>query len=268
VSRAHVYNVTPMVLPHDDVGDGRTVVLLHAGIADRTMWSEQLGPIADAGFRVLALDLPGFGEAQPSDADGPWADVLETLDAVKIERAALVGNSFGGSVALCVTVLAPERVDALLTVSALPLDLEPSDRLSAAWEAEEAALERGDVDGAVQAVVDAWTRPDASPALRERVAAMQRRAFELQLAAEADGASEASEAPDPVERDRAALGRLSIPVLVAAGEHDMPDFIEGARATAAEIPGARHVVIEGAGHLAPLEQPAAFRELLLGFLRG
>jgi pimeloyl-ACP methyl ester carboxylesterase len=253
-----------MRLPHDDVGTGSAVVLLHAGVADRSMWREHLAPIADAGHRTLAFDLPGFGEAPPAREAAPWSDALETMDALGVERAALVGNSFGGSVALSVTALAPERVSALMLVSTLAPDLEePSEQLAAAWDAETEALERGDVEAAVQAVVDAWTLPDAPPALRARVAAMQRHAFELQLA---DDVAEPLEVPEPVHENRAVLGRLSIPVVVAVGARDMPDCLTAARELASELPGARHVVIEHAGHLAPLEQPARFRELLLGLL--
>jgi pimeloyl-ACP methyl ester carboxylesterase len=250
-----------VLLPCDDAGAGPAVVLLHAGIADRTMWAEHTPPLADAGHRVVAMDLPGFGEAPPPSREAPWADVLETLDALALDRAALVGNSFGGAVALRAAVVAPERVTALALVSAPPPDLEPSPELAAAWEAEESALEAGDIDAAVAAVLDAWLRADAPVQLRERVAAMQRRAFELQAAAE-----EPEEAQDPVESDPAALGRVAMPVLVAAGELDMPDFRLGAQSLARRLPHARHAVIAGAGHLAPLEQPEAFRDLLLGFL--
>ena len=59
-----------MTLPHDEAGDGPAVVLLHAGIADRTMWSEHLDSLAAAGFRVIAPDLPGFGEAPQAPREG------------------------------------------------------------------------------------------------------------------------------------------------------------------------------------------------------
>jgi 3-oxoadipate enol-lactonase len=148
-------------------------------------------------------------------------------------------------------------------ISAPAPDLEPSPRLRAAWEAEEAALEAGDVDAAVAAVVDAWTLPDAPDSLRRRVATMQRRAFDQQLAA-----PEVAEAPDPLEGHPEVLERLSVRALVAPGEHEMPDFIDGSRQLAQTLPDARYVTIAGAGHLAPLETPAAFEELLSGFLAG
>ncbi len=253
------------MLPYDELGSGPAVVLLHAGVADRGMWSEHLEPVAQAGYRVLAVDLPGFGEAPICEGpDAPGKDVLETMDAAGIDRAALVGNSFGGAVALRVAAVAPSRIWALVLISAPPPGLTPSPQLQAAWEAEESALERGDIEAAVDAVVSAWTLPDSPASVRARVAAMQRRAFELQGAGASEG--EAPEAPDPLEEHQDALGALDIAALVAAGDHDMSDFRHGAEQLAATLPRARHVVIEGAGHLAPLETPEAFRELVLGFL--
>ncbi|MBV9443246.1 MAG: alpha/beta hydrolase [Acidobacteriaceae bacterium] len=250
------------MLPYDEAGSGKPIVLLHAGVGDRTMWREHLEPLADAGFRVLALDLPGFGEAAVTPgAQAPWEDVLRTLKELDLKRTALVGNSFGAAVALRIAAVAPAAVSGLVLISAPPLGADPSPELEAAWEAEEAALERGDIDGAVAAVVKAWTQPDASAQLRERIASMQRRALELQLAA-----GDTEEAPDPLERDPDALGGVQVPALVAVGEHDMPDFKSAARELGEVLPQARSVVIEGAGHLAPLENPGEFRRLVLDFL--
>jgi len=250
------------MLPHDEVGAGPAVVLLHAGVADRTMWSELLPSLADAGFRAVAMDLPGFGEAPVAEGDQePWVDVVVTMDALGITSAALVGSSFGGAVALRVAVVAPERISALVVVSAPAPGIEPSAELEARWEAEEAALERGDIEGAVRAVVDAWTSPAAPAALRDRVAAMQRRAFAVQGAA-----GPVSEAPDPLDRHPEALASIAVPTLVAVGESDLHDFHSGAAAMARTLPRSRLMTIEGAGHLAPLETPARFREQLLEFL--
>ncbi len=186
--------------------------------------------------------------------------MLETLDELGVERFALVGNSFGGAVAMRVAALAPERVSGLMLVSPPPLDLEPSPVLRAVWDAEEEALERGDVEAATRAVVDGWTLEDSPPGLRDRIAEMQRRAFELQLAA-----AEAPEGDDPLEGGAGPLaGR--VPTLVVTGGRDIPDFRDGAHRLAAQLGLEGAAVIEAAGHLAPLEQPEAFRELLDAFL--
>ena len=250
-----------MILPSDDVGSGPCVVLLHAGVSDRRMWDEHLAPVSAGGYRVVAMDLPGFGEAPLPQLLEPWCDVLATMEALGVESAVLVGNSFGGAVALSAAVVSPERVTALVLVSAPPPHLEPSAQLRDAWEAESAAFARGDIDAAVEAVVDAWTLADAPVTLRERVATAQRRALELAAAA-----GEIDEASDPLEADPDALGRLTCPALVIAGGLEMTDFQHGAEFLARELANARHAVIAEAGHLAPLEQPERFRELLLGFL--
>jgi pimeloyl-ACP methyl ester carboxylesterase len=250
------------MLPYTEAGEGEAVLLIHAGIADRSMWDEHLQWLARAGFRAVAVDLPGFGEAPVEDGpQAPWEDVLQTLRDLDIARAALVGNSFGAAVALRVAVVAPVAVTAMALISPPVPGLEPSPRLQAVWDAEEAALDAGDVDAAVEAIVDGWTLPGAPEALRRRVATMQRRAFELQLAA-----PEPAEAPDPIEEHPEVLERLAVRTLTAAGEHDMPDFIEGARQLAQTLPDAGYATIAGAGHLAPLETPEAFERLLREFL--
>jgi len=251
-----------MALPYDESGTGGApVVLLHAGVADRSMWTELLPHLAASGYRAIAMDLPGFGEAELGE-DPAYLGVLNTMDALGLEQAFLVGNSFGGGVALRVAAVAPERVAGLVLVSTPPIRLDPSPELQAAWDAEDAALERGEIDAAVDAVVKAWVLPDAAEALRERVARMQRRAFERQLGAEdADG-------PDPLEADPTALGRVVSPVLIAAGELDMPDFRAARQPLAQLFQHAEILTIPNAGHLAPIEQPEAFRQVLLDYLAG
>ena len=248
------------MLPRDELGEGDAVILLHAGVADRSMWGDYLPPLAAAGHRVMALDLPGYGEAPVADLDEPWADVLETMDALGIESAALVGNSFGAAIAQRVAVAAPARVTSLVLISGPAPGVEPSPELIAAWDAEDAALEAGDVDAAVRAVVEAWTLEDAPEELRERVAAMQRRAFELQ-----DGA-DPGPAEDPVGEDPVTLAGIDVPVLIVAGGLDMSDFLQAAQVLAGVLQRSRSVVLPGAGHLVPLEAPEALTELLVEFL--
>ncbi|MEU0794196.1 alpha/beta fold hydrolase [Amycolatopsis sp. NPDC005961] len=82
-----------MILPSDEAGQGRPVVLLHARPVDRTMWRGHLPLLAQAGVRAIALDLPGHGDvaaAQRAEV-APWADVLDTLDHLGADRFTLAG---------------------------------------------------------------------------------------------------------------------------------------------------------------------------------
>ncbi len=72
---------------------------------------------------------------------------------------------------------------------------------------------------------------------------------------------------DPLGAGTAALRTLTAPALVGVGEHDMPDFFDGGKGLARDLDAGETVIIPDAGHLAPLEQPAAFCTLLLDFVR-
>ena len=245
----------------DHAGEGPAVLLVHAGIADRRMWRPYLPWLAAEGWHAIAPDLPGYGEHAPSaDPPAPWDFLGDVLDQLGIDGAVVVGNSFGGAVALRLAVTAPQRVRALAVISSPAPGLTPSPQLEAAWTAETEAMERGDIDAAVDSVVAAWLAPDAPAELRELVGAMQRRAFEL------DPEGMLPQPADPVDEHPERLGEVAVPALVAVGELDMPDFAWSARALADALPRALHHVIRGAGHLAPLETPDTFRELLTGFL--
>lgn len=249
----------PTLFEH--AGQGPAVMLVHAGIADRRMWRPYLPWLAAEGWHAIAPDLPGFGEHVPTaDPPAPWDFLGDVLDELGVERAVVVGNSFGGAVALRLAVTAPERVRALAMISSPAPGMTPSPQLEAAWTAETEAMERGDIDAAVDAVVAAWLAPDVPAELRELVAAMQRRAFEL------DPEGMMPQPRDPVDEHPETVGEVAAPALVAVGESDMPDFVWSARTLAEALPRASHHVIAGAGHLAPIEAPAAFRKLLSGFL--
>lgn len=153
-------------------------------------------------------------------------------------------------------------MSALVLVSARPLDAEPSPELRAACEEELAAFERGDIDEAVKAVLRAWTLPGAQ-AVRDRVARMQRRTLELELARPQD---DTDVAPDPLEPFPQSVAELDVPTLLLVGEHDMRDFLEMGERLERALPRSRLEVIAGAGHLAPLETADAFRRVLHEFL--
>lgn len=251
-----------MLLPFDEAGQGRPVVLLHARPTDRTMWSAHLQLLAEAGVRAIALDLPGYGDAPVPDRRevAPWADVLATLDHLGVDRCVLAGNSLGALVALQIAVTAPDRVEGLVLVGYRPHDQPASPRLRAAWDQESAALEADDLDAAVRAGVDAWTSSKAPDAVRAHAARMLRDQLRSRLAH-----GEPPQASDPLSKD-SALRALTLPALVAVGEHDMPDFFEGGEQVARDLGAGQVAVIPKAGHLAPMEQPAAFCALLRDFV--
>ncbi|MGW3359259.1 alpha/beta fold hydrolase [Streptomyces bungoensis] len=86
-----------MTLSHDVADDGPALVLLHSGVCDRRMWDAQCPALAAAGCRVVRCDFRGFGQTPMTDRPYSNAmDVLKLLDGIGIQRAAVVGVSYGG----------------------------------------------------------------------------------------------------------------------------------------------------------------------------
>lgn len=241
------------MLSYDVAGTGPPLLLLHAGVADRHMWDDVVVPLS-ALFTVVTPDLRGFGRS-PLDED-PYShadDVAAVLAQLGVDRAAVAGSSFGALVALQLAHAAPQLVNALV-LAAPPLPGWPwSSTMTGFWADEDAALERGDLDAAVEANVALWAGAD--PAVRARVRRMQRRTFELQVG------SPAQARDDPV--DPAAV---TAPTLVVVGSADLPDFDGIADHLVATMGDATKLVVDGAGHLVPLERPAEFAGIVAGFL--
>jgi pimeloyl-ACP methyl ester carboxylesterase len=252
-----------VTIAYEEHGDGPAVLLVHAGVADRRMWRGQV-PVLARERRVVAVDLRGFGETP--HASGPFSnvdDLREVLDELGIERATVVGGSFGAKVALGFAVTHPERVERLVLCPPVVPGHEWSEHVRRGWQEEDEALEAGDLDRAAEVNVELWVDgpnrgPEAvDPEVRELVRTMQRHAFELP---EPDPPPEP--APDPAVR----LDDVRVPTLVVVGDEDVEDFQTMVEAAAAGIPGARKVVIRGAAHVIALEQPQEFNAALLVFL--
>ncbi|HEX8208477.1 MAG TPA: alpha/beta hydrolase [Solirubrobacteraceae bacterium] len=232
-----------------------TVVLLHAGVCDHRMWDRVRPVLHDAGLRVAAPDLRGFGSRPAGVGSFSHAhDVLSLIDGLGADTVDLVGASFGGRVALQVAALAPQRVRSLaLLAPALP-DWDFSDPdLLAYGEAEEAAVARGDIDAAVDLNVNFWAS-ELSPEDRAYVAEAQRRTFEH--------GGEADEEELPLD-----LSAITMPAYVLVGEADKPDFVAIARHLGETLPQARVDEIASAGHLLALERSDEVSALLAAWLR-
>jgi pimeloyl-ACP methyl ester carboxylesterase len=245
-------------LRFDRAGAGPEIVLVHAGIADGAMWEPQWAAWRDR-YTLTRVDLRGFGRSgRQIGAFSHARDVLGVLDAVGIDRAALVGASFGGLVALDLAAACPERVIGLVLADPPLPGFDWSEEMRSFSDAEDEALEAGDLDAATEVNVEFWL-PSASDAVRAAIRAQQRNAFELQFGDEPDESLLTADL-------RSELASLDVPALVITGEDDKADFKSIADHIASTLPRARRETIAGAGHLPSLERPAAFDAAVLPFL--
>jgi 3-oxoadipate enol-lactonase len=221
------------------------IVLVHSGICDARMWD---------GFDLpgaVRHEMSGFGET-PMPVTGE-VSLADELAASLTEPAVLVGASYGGKVCLEVASSRPELVTALVLLDAPLPDHDWSEEVEAYDEREEALIEEGEFRAAAELTADFWLE-DASH--RDRVIEMQERAYQLQAESEAEEAG--AESID--------LAAITAPTLVVVGELDKQDFHHISERLAREIPDARRVVVEGAGHLTALERPDGTARLVRQFL--
>ncbi|MEA2786361.1 MAG: hypothetical protein QOF71_2465 [Candidatus Eremiobacteraeota bacterium] len=258
----------------DSGGAGVPVVLLHGFPLDRTVWDEQLDALIAAGARVIRIDLRGCGESEPSDGpalmEALAGDVAGVLEALHVERAALVGHSIGGYVALGFFRMYEERVaglalvashvaeDASRNASADPVQRE----LAASRDDLAARLERdGTMDAAVESYLPRYFAPEVyreRPELVERVRAIMQRQNARGCAQLVRGMKERLDSHDLLEDVR-------VPALVIAGAQDAYLKPQTLRETAVAIGGAAFVELDGVGHLPMLEAPAETANALATF---
>jgi 3-oxoadipate enol-lactonase len=239
---------------YEVAGDGPGVVLLHAGIVDSRMWDAQMRSFAER-HRVVRYDLRAFGRSdRPTGLWSDTRDLAAVMDAAGLERAALVGNSQGGLVAIDFAIERPERVDALVLVaSALQgygFDDGATEEQQKRWADAEA---RGDLAAMAELDLEIWA-PLGGDRARELVH---------------DNAHVNALQVHPERPETPAiewLDRIAAPTLVVTGSEDVAAMDEIADVLATRIAGAERRTIDGADHLVPLRKPDELDTLVLGFL--
>lgn len=245
---------------YTEAGAGPALLLLHGHTLDRRMWQPAL-PLLTPHFRVITPDLPGHGASAPGPDGLTMPQLLiDLLDHLDLKQAAVCGLSMGGGVAVSLTLHFPERVSALIAV-----DSTVKGRRFAQWQGPGPHVERAGRDGLAAGLQSWLADPLFAPALRAPTADLLRAIVSQYPGHAWLGRPTAPYMPGPPETDR--LGEITTPTLVMVGEHDLHDFQAVADALAGAIPGARKLLLPGAGHLPPLEQPEAFARALIDFLQ-
>ncbi|WP_216215499.1 alpha/beta fold hydrolase [Amycolatopsis aidingensis] len=243
------------------------LVLLHAFPLDSRMWNRVRDPLAEH-TRLITPDQRGLGRTRLPETDRAPSlddaalDVLAMLDKLELDRVVLGGCSMGGYLTMAVLRAAPERIGGLVLIDTKAGADTPeaaANRLSVADRAE-AEEQTGWLATAMLpkllSVGTRYRRPDIVETVRDQI--------ESQPPAGVAWAQRAMAArPDSTEALRAA----GVPALVLVGQEDGITPPEQARAMAEALPAAELVEVPRAGHLSPLEEPAAVTEAITAWYR-
>ena len=259
---------------HDtDPGDGARIayrvfgeetapalVLLHATLSTSGQLLGLARLLAAGGHRVLVPDRRGSGASRLEPArqvpvTRQVDDALALLDAEGIARAALVGHSFGGVVALELAARAPERVRAVVAFEP-PYVAVAGERERTGMEAIGRATDEAFLAGGRPAAARAFMTAISSAAAWEALPKRTRAFLESEGGGAYADAGMGGLAPD-------ALGGITAPVTLLAGTRSEPFYRPLARALADRIPGARLRVLDGLAHTSPITEPALVAPAIL-----
>jgi len=223
-------------------GSGSPVILLHGGMGHGGNWGYQVPALVEQGYRVVLIDSRGHGrstrDARPFSYDLMATDVLAVMDALQMEKAAIVGWSDGACTALVLASKVPERVAGVFFFGC---NMDPS----GTKEFEFTPIVGRCFNRHVKDYAQLSETPDQFQAFADAVGLMQRTQ------------------PNYSVQDLAAI---RVPVVIVQAEHD--EFIKPEHASylASSIPNAKLVNLPGVSHFAPLQRPEQFNAAILAFL--
>ncbi|NML27075.1 alpha/beta fold hydrolase [Zoogloea dura] len=250
-----------------DLGGGEPVLLIHGsgpGVTAWANWRLVMPALAEA-RRVIAPDMAGFGytERRPDDEysmDNWVSHAIGVLDALDIERTDLVGNSFGGAIALAMAIRHPERVRRLVLMGSVGVDFEITPALDAVWGYQPSleamrglldlfAYDRGLVnDDLARLRYEASIRPGFHESFSAMFPAPRQRWVDAMASAEAD------------------IRALPNQTLVIHGREDKVIPLQTSQTLSSWIPRAQLHVFGQCGHWTQIEHAGRFARLVTDFL--
>ncbi len=244
-----------IVVHYLEAGQGPVLVLVHGLGSSSEVWRDSIRYLA-RGYRVVALDLPGYGKSDKPRSDYSIeyhaAALNDFIDALGAGKVALVGNSMGGWISAITALNHPEKVSHLILVDSAGLrrDKFPSINLNPSTKEEMRALLLAlfaDKSFVTEKLVnDQWEyRKDIRSTVQATLESLKTKL--------------------PLLDDR--LKNIKVPALIIWGREDTLTPLAYAERFAKGIPGSKLVVIDSAGHIPQVEQPAAFYRAVKGFVR-
>lgn len=240
-----------------------TLVFLHGVGGGHAAWDDQLPYFAALGYRAVAWDQPGYGDSplvEPYDLAQVSGALLRLLDHLGDRQVVLVGHSMGGFIAQDAYARYPDRVKALVLSFTSPAFGGPGGDFQRQFVASRIApLDRGETMAEIAAQL--------MPAMRggkSRPGSLER-AERIMAGVPPETYRRAVTLLASFDR-RAMLPEIGVPTLVLAGGDDRTAPPSVMERMARKIPHAQYVVLEGCGHLGPMDQPQEFNHAIAKFL--
>lgn len=247
----------------EDAGAGAALVLLHGFPLDHAMWVHQIEKFS-ATHHVIAIDLRGFGSSPPRNKTVAMADFADDVAAVieklKLDPVVLCGLSMGGYIALAFTTKHRQLLRGLILCDTRAVADTPE-----AAKARRVMAERVLKEGPAFLAETMLPKLFAEQTARRQPAVVEeaRRVIEATNPA---GIAAASRGMAERKDYSGELGTINVPTLVIVGEHDAISPVAEMTAIAHALPQATLRIIPDAGHMAPLENPAAVNAAMAAFL--
>jgi pimeloyl-ACP methyl ester carboxylesterase len=265
--------------------DGQVILFIHGTAAWSGLWRETMTPLAEAGYRCIAIDIPPFGyserPATPSYGNADQAKrIVALMDALGIEHAILLGHSFGGGATMETALMIPDRIEALVLadVGGLNLNLQPASKIEGP-SAIELFLGTPVVRNPVLAATATnplFTKTLISAMVLDPADATRDKIEILQEPLVLNGATNTLGdwlktvlGPQQISltSDPANYQRLTMPALILWGDSDKVIPLQEGEYLQSILPDAELVLMEGVNHIPHLEDQEKFIEIVLGFLQ-
>jgi pimeloyl-ACP methyl ester carboxylesterase len=241
---------------YDEAGSGPVVLLLHGGLGDSGLW-EPVVPLLAEHFRTIRTDLRFYGRSTGPAVPWSWQDdAIGVLDELGIERAAIVGLSLGGRLALDIALDHPDRLWAVVGV-APGLGGHEADPYSAEQDARyEAAEVAGDLEAAMEIDFEVWAPLGADERIRQLWYATPEAN---------DLPPDLAPLPPSGVPAKERLAELTVPTLIVTASHDPAGMRDIGPLVEREAPNARHLELDS-DHYLTLREPELLSRVLLEFL--
>lgn len=248
-------------LYYEVAGEGDWIVLVHDGNLHSVTWDEQF-PIFSKNYKVVRYDRRGYGESTyPEKSYSNIGDLAEVFRQLNIDRATLMGMSAGGGLVIDFTLEHPDKVTGLVLVGAVVSGYGYSDHMR---------TRGGNLDPEILSdpakLADYMCHKDPYTFYEGNREAKKIGYDYLMNNLQNYRMDKFSLLKGPKRPALPNLKEIQVPALIIVGEYDIPDCHAHAGAIEAGITGSKRVIINKAGHIVPLEQPAIFNEIVLTFL--